>query len=281
MLDLTVTQVLKTSLSQPMRLNRDAQLCMRIQRSPPESTSRQPKRYRVWYRSYYPPLVIRLAAATPPSFGNPEICDETLDRLDPERIAPGDMVGIGIHTGNALRGYEIGRIARERGAFVVFGGIHATLYPKKLWNLEQRTAVVKGDGDLIWGEALRDCLNKSPRSRFMKAAGLSPRISAPRGGICCRRTATCGRRCKPFGAARSIARSVRCGEPMVSGRDNARRMSSFEEVVDLRRLGFRFIALADDNFYPVTLTDLKLAERQGDQAQDLLVCRPCARSGLS
>src|SRR6202043_3136012 len=36
------------------------------------------------------------------------------------------------------------------------------------------------------------------------------------------------------------------------------------EIVQLRRLGFRFIALADDNFYPVTLTDLKLAERQGN-----------------
>ena len=27
-------------------------------------------------------------------------------------IAPGDVVGIGIHTGNALRGYEVGRAAR-------------------------------------------------------------------------------------------------------------------------------------------------------------------------
>jgi hypothetical protein len=35
-----------------------------------------------------------------------------------------------------------------------------------------------------------------------------------------------------------------------------------EEIVQLRRLGFRFIALADDNFYPVTLTDLELATRQ-------------------
>src|ERR671922_295575 len=34
------------------------------------------------------------------------------------------------------------------------------------------------------------------------------------------------------------------------------------ELVDLRRLGFRFIALADDNFYPVTLTDIALAEHQ-------------------
>ena len=37
------------------------------------------------------------------------------------------------------------------------------------------------------------------------------------------------------------------------------------EVVELRRRGFRFIALADDNFYPVSLTDIKLAERQDNQ----------------
>jgi hypothetical protein len=35
-----------------------------------------------------------------------------------------------------------------------------------------------------------------------------------------------------------------------------------EEIVQLRRLGFRFIALADDNFYPVTLTDISLALQQ-------------------
>jgi len=30
---------------------------------------------------------------------------------------------------------------------------------------------------------------------------------------------------------------------------------------------FRFIALADDNFYPVTLTDLQLAERQNNHTK--------------
>ena len=40
-----------------------------------------------------------------------------------------------------------------------------------------------------------------------------------------------------------------------------------EEIVQLRRLGFRFIALADDNFYPVTLTDLDLARRQKNKAR--------------
>jgi hypothetical protein len=40
-----------------------------------------------------------------------------------------------------------------------------------------------------------------------------------------------------------------------------------EEIVDLRRRGFRFIALADDNFYPVTLEDLRMAARRQDPAQ--------------
>src|SRR5688572_4763194 len=35
-----------------------------------------------------------------------------------------------------------------------------------------------------------------------------------------------------------------------------------EEILELRRKGFRFVALADDNFYPVTLTDIAQAERQ-------------------
>jgi radical SAM superfamily enzyme YgiQ (UPF0313 family) len=39
------------------------------------------------------------------------------------------------------------------------------------------------------------------------------------------------------------------------------------EIVELRRRGFRFIALADDNFYPVTLEDLKMAERRADPAR--------------
>jgi hypothetical protein len=39
------------------------------------------------------------------------------------------------------------------------------------------------------------------------------------------------------------------------------------EIVELRRRGFRFIALADDNFYPVTLTDLQQAQRRTDKAQ--------------
>src|SRR5206468_3256274 len=40
-----------------------------------------------------------------------------------------------------------------------------------------------------------------------------------------------------------------------------------QEVVELRRRGFRFIALADDNFYPVTFEDLAQARRRADPAR--------------
>jgi hypothetical protein len=40
-----------------------------------------------------------------------------------------------------------------------------------------------------------------------------------------------------------------------------------DEIIALRRLGFRFIALADDNFYPVTFTDLRLAREQNNTAK--------------
>ena len=72
-----------------------------------------------------------LAAATPESYGDPVITDETLEPWDPTTVSAGDVVGIGIHTGNAVQGYAIGKVARERGAFVVFGGVHATLYPEE------------------------------------------------------------------------------------------------------------------------------------------------------
>ena len=37
------------------------------------------------------------------------------------------------------------------------------------------------------------------------------------------------------------------------------------EIVQLRRQGFRFIALADDNFYPVAMEDLRMAARRHDK----------------
>ena len=104
-----------------------------------------------------------LAGATPSRFGDPIVADETLDPFDAAQLAPGDVVGIGIHTGNALRGYEVGQLARALGAHVVFGGIHATLYPAEAHALGGAHAVVRGDGDVIWATVLDDCAAGTPR----------------------------------------------------------------------------------------------------------------------
>jgi radical SAM superfamily enzyme YgiQ (UPF0313 family) len=103
-----------------------------------------------------------IAAATPGRYGDPLITDETLERFNPETVHSGDVVGIGIHTANALRGFELGRIARDRGAWVVFGGIHATLYPEEAFGLGGAHAVVSGDGDGVWHSVLADCAAGTP-----------------------------------------------------------------------------------------------------------------------
>src|ERR671911_2779120 len=207
-----------------------------------------------------------LAAATPSEYGDPVITDETLEQFDPSTITAGDVVGIGIHTGNALRGYEVGRIARERGAMVVYGGIHATLYPEEARDLGGGHAIVKGDGDIAWGEAIKGCLNgelgkiyeggKIDAEHFLRARWdlLPPgrymwaSVQTVRG---------CPKHCSFCSVWKTDGQ-----EPRQRGVD-----AVVHEIVELRRRGFRFIALADDNFYPVTLEDLAQAARRADKTR--------------
>jgi radical SAM superfamily enzyme YgiQ (UPF0313 family) len=204
-----------------------------------------------------------LAAATPARFGDPVIVDETLERFAPEDVAPGDVVGIGIHTGNALRGYEVGRAARERGAYVVFGGIHATLYPDEPGTIGGAHAVARGDGDHVWGEVLGDCEAGAPRERYeggrIEGAAFKPARwdLLPPGKYMWASVQTvrgCPKHCSFCSVWRTDGQ-----EPRMRGID-----SVVTEIVELRRRGFRFIALADDNFYPVSQQDLAMAARKKD-----------------
>src|SRR5471032_35150 len=107
-----------------------------------------------------------LAAATGTEWGDPNIVDETLELTDFSTIQAGDVVGIGIHTGNALRGYEVGKAARERGAWVVYGGIHATLFPDEAHEHGAAHAVSRGDGDMVWQQIVRDCFAGHPQRQY-------------------------------------------------------------------------------------------------------------------
>jgi len=207
-----------------------------------------------------------LAAATGNEWGDPIIQDESLDPIDVSGIGPGDVVGIGIHTGNARRGYEVGKIVRDRGAWVVYGGIHATLFPEEVHQFGHAHAVVMGDGDLVWRQVVRDCVAGKPQriydggrvsgENFVSARwDLLPRdrymwasVQTVRG---------CPKHCSFCSVWRTDGQ-----EPRQRGVERV-----VGEIVDLRRRGFRFIALADDNFYPVTVEDLAMARRRADKTR--------------
>ena len=81
-----------------------------------------------------------LAAATPASAGTPILVDESLEQIVPESIEAGDIVGISVHTGNALRGYEVGRHARERAARGWYTAAFTPhCFPRKHWSAVRRT----------------------------------------------------------------------------------------------------------------------------------------------
>jgi radical SAM superfamily enzyme YgiQ (UPF0313 family) len=204
-----------------------------------------------------------LAAATPAAAGDPILVDESLEQIVPETIQHGDIVGISVHTGNALRGYQVGRIARARGAWVVFGGIHATLFPEEALELGEAHAVVKGDGDIAWGKVVMDCIAGTPHQIYDGGRIEGTQFLEARWDLI--------RAEKYMWASVQTIRGCpkHCSFCSVWRTDGQKpRQRSFQKVVDeivtLRRLGFRFIALADDNFYPVTLTDLRLAREQNN-----------------
>ena len=204
-----------------------------------------------------------LAGATPARYGEPIIIDETLAGVDPAHIAPGDVVGIGIHTANALRGMEVGRLARKRGAWVIYGGVHASLHPEEAHELGGAHAVVKGDGDQVWKRVLADCEKGDPQPLYDGGRIAGDQFQSARWNLL-----------PPNSYMWASVQTVRgcpkhcsfCSVWRTDGQIPRQRTvdAVIHELVQLRRMGYRFVVLADDNFYPVPLTDIVLAQHQNN-----------------
>ena len=205
-----------------------------------------------------------LAAATPEVYGTPNIVDETLAPFDDSAVRPGDVVGIGIHTANVLRGYGVAQLARARGAFVIFGGIHATLFPDEVRAHGNAHSVVSGDGDLVWPQVLADCAAGAPAPSYDGGRIDGAAFSSARWDLLPENRYMWGSIQTVRGCPKHCSF---CSVWRTDGQKPRQRPVAdvVREAVALRRKGFRFILLADDNFYPVTLADLAAADRRADK----------------
>ena len=159
---------------------------------------------------------------------------------------------------------RIGRRARAQGAHVVFGGIHATLFPDEAREHGHATVVATGDGDLVWPDVLADCAAGAPKPTYGGGRVEGEALSSARWDL--------------LPAGRYMWASVQtvrgcpkhcsfCSVWRTDGQKPRQRHveAVVKEIVELRRKGFRFIVLADDNFYPVTLADMAAADRRADK----------------
>ena len=148
----------------------------------------------------------------------------------------------------------MGKLARERGAYVVFGGIHASLFPEEANDIGGAHAVVNGDGDVVWQQVLSDCEKGTPLRLYHGGRVDADSFKPARWDLLPARKYMwasvqtirgCPKHCSFCSVWRTDGQ-----KPRQRGSD-----AVIEEIVQLRRKGFRFIALADDNFYPVTCTN--------------------------
>jgi radical SAM superfamily enzyme YgiQ (UPF0313 family) len=193
-----------------------------------------------------------MAQATPTGLvGDPVIIDETIKRFNATIVNPGDIVGIGISTGNCIPGYRVVREAKLRGATVIVGGVHATIFPDEPLEMGA-DAVVTGNGDVVWKNVVRDALDRNLRKQYCGGRVPGDALLKARWDLLdptqyllasIQTVAGCPENCS-F-----------CSTWITEGRQPRQRLTDkiIEEANELYGMGFRYIVFADDNFNPATL----------------------------
>lgn len=211
-----------------------------------------PATFTAGYNYVTPRWLFVLAQATPTDLiGDPVIVDETIKKFKARSVQPGDIVGVGITSGNCVAGYRVVKEAKSKGATVIVGGIHASIFPDEPLEMGA-DAVVTGNGDVIWRKVVEDALahrlqkyyhgGRLPGEAMLKARWgllnpakyLFPTVQTVAG---------CPENCN-F-----------CSVWVMDGRQPRLRPAAniIEEVNELASMGFRLVAFADDNLNPSTL----------------------------
>ena len=217
--------------------------------------------------SFITPRALPVLAGVTPEDGSVErlkAIDLAIDEFPFDEIGPGDLVGISIHTFNAIHGYRLAREARRREASVVFGGPHASIFPEE--SLRHGDAVVTGDGEVAWPDLLRDYAEGRLQKQYKGARVPSDRFVPARWDV--------------MPLDRYIVASVQtvrgcpkqcsfCSVWVQDGRVPRVRATDaiLSELLYLYRAGFRLVMFADDNFYPYTRADIEASRTPDARAR--------------
>src|SRR5262245_5494098 len=206
----------------------------------------------IGYSFITPRWLYVIAQATPVELvGDPIVIDETIERFRADIVNPGDIVGIGISTGNCLAGYRVLKEAKQRGAVVIMGGIHPTIFPDEPLKMGA-DAVVTGNGDAVWTTVMRDALDHNLQKQYIGGRVPGDALLKARWDLLdptkymlptIQTVAGCPENCS-F-----------CSVWVTDGRQPRQRLAVkiIEEVNELHGMGFRYLIFADDNFNPATL----------------------------
>lgn len=206
-----------------------------------------------------------IAGATPTELvGDPIVIDEPVTAFNTEAVRAGDIVGVGIHTGNCRPGYRVIRKAKERGATVIVGGIHATLFPEEVLGMGA-DSVVKGGGDLIWSKIVEDALQGKLQRMYDGGRVPGELMAKPRWEL--------------LDASRYLMGSIQtvagcpencsfCSVWVTDGRTPRMHLNDqiIDEANELHAMGLRYVFFADDNFTPATHARIARETNAGTRA---------------
>jgi len=207
-----------------------------------------------------------LAQATPADIvGDPILIDESIKKFDTSLVKGGDIVGIGITTGNCAVGYKIIKELKNIGAQVIVGGIHATIFPDEPIQFGA-DSVITGNGEIAWPRAIQDALDKKLKKTYIGGRVPGNQLLPARWDL--------------MDPSNYMAASVQtiagcpencnfCSVWVTDGRSPRQRLTDkiIGEVNQLYSMGFRYLLFADDNFNPGTLGRIAREENSVKKAQ--------------
>lgn len=110
------------------------------------------------------PLTLTTLAAMTPNNYEVKIIDESIDSVPLNYKA--DIVGLSALTGTCLRAYELAHHFKKLGAYIVIGGVQASIMPEEA-EIHADTVII-GPAEFSWVKFLNDFENFSPQKRYGK-----------------------------------------------------------------------------------------------------------------